>query len=151
MYENKNTAVDVLLVGNNPLEMSEVYNRLKNYRFGNINASITFELKGLVEKIIKLKPNSVLIDERYKTDELRKVISSLANHAKTRHIPITLIKHSNYSNVQLGADDYVMGSALTAEYLLSSIKHSPRFKKTSSLLKGLYASPRAGLFGWLRS
>lgn len=148
MYENKNSTVDFLLVGNNPIEMSEIYDRLHNYRRGILNASITFELKGLLNKIIKLKPKSVLIDEGYKKEELQKVIAALMSHAKTKHIPITLIKHSNFSKKNLGVDDYVLGSALTAEYLLASIKHSPRFKETSTYLKGLYQNPKTGLMSW---
>ena len=129
--------------------MSEIHDRLRNYRMGHLNASFTFELKGLLHKIIKMKPKSVLIDEGYKKEELQKVISSLMSHAKTKHIPITLIKHSNYSGVNLGVDDYVLGSALTAEYLLSSIKYSPRFKKTSNYLKGVYQNPKSKLFSWI--
>lgn len=151
MYDNKNSAVDILLVGNNPMEMSEIYDNLKGYKRGLLQMQITFELKGLLKKIIKLNPKNIVIDNKYKREELQQVVASLMSHSKTRHIPITLIKHSNYEDVQLGVDDYVLSSALTASHLMASVKHSTKFRATNNYLKSVYSSRKSSFMSWMQA
>ena len=151
MYENKNSVVDILLVGNNPMEMSEIYDKLKSYKRGFLQMQISFELKGLLKKIIKLNPKSIVIDNKYKREELQKVVASLMTHAKTRHIPITLIKHSNYEDVYLGVDDYVLSSALSAPNLVASVKNSTKFRATSNYLKTVYSDKKSSLLSWMQA
>jgi len=147
MVENKKNSVDILLVGNNPMEMSVIYEKLQKYKRGILDASITFELKGLLNKIIKLKPKSIVIDDKYGQEELKSVINALLRNAKTKHIPITLIKNSNHAEgVDIGADDYVLKNNLSAIELFASIKNAVKFRATRNYLNQTY-NKHSGILG----
>ena len=129
MYENKKDSVEILLVGNNPMEMSDIYENLLKYKRGILNAAIAFELQGLLSKIIKIRPRSIVIDDKYGREELKSVINSLLHNAKTRHIPITVIKNSNHEEPgDLGADDFVLKHNLSATELMASIRNAVKFR-----------------------
>ena len=148
MYENKDQSVDILLVGNNPMEMSDIYENLRDYKRGILDATITFELKGLLQKIIKTKPKSVVIDDKYSHEELREVISTLLNHSKTKHIPITLIKNSNVEDkVDLDVDDFVLKHDLSAAKLIASVRNAVKFRATRNYLRKTYANQGGLLVG----
>ncbi len=139
MHENKKDSIEILLVGNNPMEMSDIYENLLKYKRGILNAAITFELNGLLSKIIKIKPQSIVIDDKYGREELKAVINSLLHNNKTRHIPITLIKNSNQEMaVDLGADDFVLKHNLSAIELLASIKNAVKFRATRNYFTKTY-------------
>jgi DNA-binding NarL/FixJ family response regulator len=120
--------------------MSDIYEKMREYKRGILDAAIVFELTGLLQKIIKIKPKSVVIDDKYGHEELRNVIASLLEHSKTRHIPITLIKNANVEDiVDLGVDDFVLKNDLSAGELFASIHHSVKFRATRNYLRKVSA------------
>jgi response regulator RpfG family c-di-GMP phosphodiesterase len=124
-----NESINVYLIGNNPIELSSIYEKLKAIKNRTFNTEIGFELKGLVKKIRKFSPSCILIDDNLERLHIKKLLKGLSANIQTRDIPITVIKNSNYKEGFGEVEDYVLKDVLTSESLFLSINNSIRLSK----------------------
>ncbi|MGK7396395.1 MAG: hypothetical protein ACNS62_17590 [Candidatus Cyclobacteriaceae bacterium M3_2C_046] len=130
-----NEPLNVLLVGNNPIVLGNIYNYLKNFKGKKFIIDICFDCRESLMKTMKFKPNVILLDDTLNKNYLQKYIDKLNRHKKTAHIPITLLKSSNREVITTGIQEYLLKENLSAERLYQTIMNSIRFKKTIRLFK----------------
>jgi DNA-binding NarL/FixJ family response regulator len=132
--------VNILLIGNNPIEMGPVLEKLKQVRTRKIITEIAFDLTSIVERLVKFKPNFILIDDNIGKKELLETVKKLSSTRKTKDIPITVLKNNNYIEVLASKSihDYLLKQNLSPEALYNTIKNTLRFKKTQKYLYEAY-------------
>lgn len=132
--------VRILLIGNNPIEMSSLLEVIAKVRERDIITEIAFDVKSIINRLIKFHPTFILIDDNIGRRELLLTIDSLRHNEKTRDVPITVIKNSNYTEALVSDDilDFLLKKNLTTESLYNTIKHTLKFKRTRQFLKDAY-------------
>ena len=137
----------VLLIGNNPIEMGGVLEKLKQIRGQRIITEIAFDLKSILERLIRFRPNFILIDDNIGRSELVETVNVLSSNRKTKDIPITVLKNSNYHE-SLGSSsilDYLLKQNLSPEDLYNTVKNSLRFRRTQLYLYQAYKKRKGQL------
>jgi hypothetical protein len=135
--------MSILFVGNNPNELAIVNKSVSSFSRGILKATILFDLKKLTQSIKKLNPAGVFIDDRYNLGDIRKAISKLHGNKSTSHIPITILKSSNYLNYpKLEADDFILRSNLTGSSIYNSVINGKRFRKSRVYFRKLYRNQK---------
>lgn len=131
--------MNILLVGNNPLELSDVHSSISSFRKGLLKTTVLFDLKKIGQHIKNLNPSAIFIDDRYSTKELTRAISRIHGREETTHIPITLMKSSNHStHSALEVDDFVLKTNLTGHAIYTSITNGRRFRKSRIYFNKVY-------------
>jgi len=130
--------LNVLLIGNNPIEMGNILDNLNRIRSRKVIAEIAFDLKSVFERLSHFRPQYILIDDNIGKTELRETVT-LTHYRKTKDIPITVLKNSNYEESG-NADvlDYVLKKGLSGESLINGLKNSLKFKRTQLYLQKTY-------------
>jgi len=130
----------VLLVGNNPIELSAVLKKLQDVRGFKIVTEIAFDVKSIMERLVRFNPNFILIDDNLGKSELKETINTLSSNAKTKDIPITLLKNSNYHESLMANSilDYLLKQNLSTDAIYNTLKNSLRFKRTQLYLYQMY-------------
>mgnify|MGYP002787276944 CR=1 FL=1 len=138
---NSNTeSVNVLLVGNNPIDMSRVLDNLQQIKGKRILTEIAFDLKTVLERLLHFTPTFIIIDDNLDQRELKSAIELFSKNKKTKDIPITMLKNSNYLQGP-GAPtvtDYVLKQNLTAETLYTVLKNALKLRRTQAYLYEAY-------------
>src|SRR5688572_17970089 len=88
-------SVNILLIGNNPIEMSSMLNTISKIPGRKIITEIAFDLKSSWMRLTTFHPNFILIDDNIGREELGNTVDSLSHNVQTRDIPITVLKNSN--------------------------------------------------------
>ena len=144
--QNSNS-LNVLLIGNNPMELGTVLDKLKQVRTQKIITEIAFDLRSILERLIRFNPNFIFIDDNIGLAELKETIKQLSSNRKTKDIPITVLKSSNYHEA-LGASsilDYLLKQNLSADALYNTVKNSLRFRRTQIYLHKIYQKRKTEL------
>lgn len=139
--------VHILLIGNNPIELGGVLEKLKQVRGQRIITEIAFDLRSILERLIRFRPNFILIDDNIGRPELLETVNALSNNRKTKDIPITVLKNSNY-NESLGSVsilDYLLKQNLSPEALYNTVKNSLKFRRTQLYLYYAYKKRKGQL------
>lgn len=124
--------LSVLLVGNNPMEVDDIYSRLKTFSNPMFVTDVAFDIRHIFRRIRKFRPYSVLIDDRFNKTQLNRLIKRIHRNPKTMDIPVTVIKSSNRElGIAADVDNYLLKENLTAENLRTAIVNSRRIRKTS--------------------
>lgn len=141
--------INVLLIGNNPIEMGSVLDKLKQVRGQRIITEIAFDLRGLLERLMRFNPNFIFIDDNIGRNEMMETVKSLSSNKKTKDVPITVLKNSNYSESLASTSilDYLLKQNLSPEDLYKTVKNSLRFRKTQLYLYQAYKKRRNLLLG----
>ncbi|HZI24341.1 MAG TPA: hypothetical protein VFD46_04660 [Chryseolinea sp.] len=132
--------LNILLIGNNPMELGGILEKLKQVRSQKITTEIAFDLRSILERLMRFNPNFIFIDDNIGKFELRETIKQLASNRKTKDIPITVLKSSNYHEA-LGASsilDYLLKQNLSTDALYNTVKNSLKFRKTQRYLQMVY-------------
>jgi CheY-like chemotaxis protein len=132
--------LNVLLIGNNPIEMGRVLEKLQQVRGHKIITEIAFDLKSILERLMRFHPNFILIDDNIGRSELLVTINALSSNRKTKDIPITVLKNSNYHEAMGSASilDYLLKQNLSPEALYNTLKNSLKFRRTQLYLYQAY-------------
>ena len=144
--QNPNS-LNVLLIGNNPIELGSVLDKLKQVRTQKIITEIAFDLRSILERLMRFDPNFIFIDDNIGRTELQETVKQLSSNRKTKDIPITVLKSSNYHEA-LGASsilDYLLKQNLSADVLYSTVKNSLRFRRTQIYLNKIYQKRKTEL------
>jgi CheY-like chemotaxis protein len=139
--------VNILLIGNNPIEMGPVLEKLGQVRARKIITEIAFDLKSILERLASFHPNFILIDDNIGRHELIEAVNKLSSNRKTKDIPITVLKNSNYkeSFASNSIQDYLLKQNLSTEALYNTIKNTLRFKRTQRYLLQAYKNRKGML------
>lgn len=138
--------MNILFVGNNPNELAIVNQSVSSFSRGVLKATVLFDLKKLTQSIKKLNPAGIFIDDRYNLNEIRKVVTQLHGNKSTSHIPITILKSSNYlSYPKLEVDDFILRSNLSGNSIYNSVINGKRFRKSRIYFRKLYRSRKGRL------
>ena len=136
----KEAVLNVLVVGNNPIDLSQTFESLMKIREHKIMTEIAFDLTSILERLDHFRPNFIVIDDNVGRMELQLTVQALLKNRKTKDIPITVLKNSNYEEaLNTGVMNYVLKKALTGESLYTALKNSLKFKKTQLYLQQAYA------------
>jgi CheY-like chemotaxis protein len=149
LIQKKSSAepVNILLVGNNPIEMGPVLEKLRQVRSRKIITETAFDIQSIVERLVKFHPNFILIDDNIGRDELLQTVNKLSSTRKTKNVPITVLKNSNYKEALASTSihDYLLKQNLSADTLYSTIKNTLRFRRTQRLLYQAYKNRKGML------
>lgn len=148
----RGNTVNVLLVGNNPIEMGSILEKLKQVRGQRIVTEIAFDLKSILERLLRFQPNFILIDDNIGRQELTETVNTLSTNRSTKDVPITVLKNSNYSEALGSASilDYLLKQNLSADDLYKTLKNTLRFRQTQRYLYNAYQKRRGQLLTALR-
>jgi hypothetical protein len=138
--EQNPNSIHVLLIGNNPMEMGSVLDKLRQVRAQKIITEIAFDLRSILERLMRFNPNFIFIDDNIGRSELQETLKQLSSNRKTKDVPITVLKSSNYHEA-LGASsilDYLLKQNLSADALYNTVKNSFRFRRTQAYLSKIY-------------
>jgi DNA-binding NarL/FixJ family response regulator len=132
--------LNVLLVGNNPLDMSKTLEKINQIRGRKVITEIAFDVKSSLERLLRFNPNFILIDDNIGKTELAETVSALNRTRKTRNIPITVLKNSNYREASSSTHvlDYILKQNFSTESLYSVIRNSLKFMRTQAYLSKAY-------------
>lgn len=144
--------LNLLVVGNNPLELSSILEKIKRLPGSIINMETAFDVKSIVNRLSRFRPNFILIDDNIGTAELNTTVQTLANNRKTKNVPITVLKNSNYheSNSSQSILDYILKTTLTAEGLYASIRNSIKIRRTQLYLHKAYNKRNRTLLSFVK-
>lgn len=142
----------VLVVGNNPIDLSRTFESLSKISGHKVIAEIAFDLTSMVERLTHFKPNFILIDDNVGQLELKATVLTLSSNRKTRHVPITVLKNSNYHEaMNTGVMNYVLKETISGDSLSIALKNSLKFKKTQLYLQQAYKKRKGQLLRILKS
>jgi CheY-like chemotaxis protein len=131
--------LNVLLIGNNPIDLTKTLEKLNQIHGLRIITEIAFDLRSIVERLLKFKPNFILIDDNIGKSVLTETINTLSKSRKTKDVPITVLKNSNYhESSPSGILDYVLKQNFSAESFYSILRNSLKFKRTQLFLYKAY-------------
>ena len=122
------------------MEMGSVLQKLNQVRNPKITTEVAFDFKSILERLIRFNPNFIFIDDNIGRFELQQTVKQLSTNRKTKDIPITVLKSSNYQEA-MGASsilDYLLKQNLSAEALYNTVKNSLRFRRTQLYLNKVY-------------
>ncbi|MCG8388591.1 MAG: hypothetical protein MJA30_23780 [Cytophagales bacterium] len=122
--------LNVYLIGNNPIELSSIYEKLRSIKTMTYKMEMDFDLASIFKKITQFNPACILIDDNLEKLRLTKLVKKLSSDDKTKDIPITIIKNSNYHDAHVDeAQEFILKDTITPETLQRSILNSMRFKR----------------------
>ncbi|MCG8310490.1 MAG: hypothetical protein MI975_24065 [Cytophagales bacterium] len=114
----KRTKVPVLIIGNNPIEMTSIYNVLVGIQSKNYLADVCFDVKDSFQIIQRDKPKVILIDDNLILDDIHKLVRILKQNSKTEHIKLIVLKSSNWNyNVIDNVDNYILKDTIDMDLL----------------------------------
>lgn len=146
--ETESGQVNLLLVGNNPIELSAILGKIQNIQGKKIITEIAFDLKSLFERLMNFRPDYILIDDNIGKPELAEAIAALGHNRRTKDIPITVLKNSNYQESSgSGVLDYVLKQNISTESLLNTLKNSLKLRRTQLFLYKAYNLRKRQLSG----
>jgi len=135
--------IHVLLVGNNPSEIGDMYQDLQSFDEPHFVTQTAFNFRRIFRKIRKFKPVSILIDDRLNRTQLNRLIKRIHRNPNTKEITVTVLKSSN-EDLGLSAeiDNYILKENLSADNLNKTILNSRQLRKTSIYLYNRYKKSR---------
>ena len=136
----------VLLIGNNPIDLSAIYEILNSIKKIRFIPEIAFDKKDLFSKARNIKPECILIDDNMDQDELRMMLKKFRNDNKTKNIPIAIIKNNNSGHSLLeGVEEFILKQNINSENISRCIANSLRFHKTQEYLRNTYRKRKVQL------
>lgn len=136
---------NVLLIGNNPIDMGKTLDKINQLRGKTIMTEIAFDLQSAIERLMRFTPNFILIDDNIGRSGISEAVATLSTRRQTKNTPITILKNSNYkeSATSYAVIDYILKQNFSAESLYTAIKNSLKFRRTQAYLAKAYKR-RAG-------
>jgi len=134
-----NKPLNILLVGNNPIDLTRTLEKINQFHGRRIIAEIAFDLRSIAERLMRFRPNFILIDDNIGKQEMAQTIQTLTTSRKTRDVPITVLKNSNYQESwATGIMDYVLKQNFSAETFYNTLRNSLKFRRTQLYLYKAY-------------
>jgi hypothetical protein len=139
--------LNVLLIGNNPIDMSRTLEKINQMQGRKIITEIAFDFKSIGERLMNFSPNFILIDDNIGKTEMALAMETLNKTRKTKNIPVTVLKNSNYqeSGSTSRVLDYILKQNFSTDSLYNAIRNSLRLEKAQAFLYSAYKK-RKGQF-----
>lgn len=114
----KRAKISVLIIGNNPIEITSVYNSLSKISTKNYLVDVCFDVKDGISIIAKSKPEIILIDDNMPLDDIHKLVVVMRQNAKTKSIKVIALKSTNWNfSVINDVDDYILKDSVRPRIL----------------------------------
>jgi PleD family two-component response regulator len=140
----------LLVVGNNPIELSSVLEKIEKIDREK-DVRIAFDFQSIIDRLSNFRPNFILIDDNIGKAELRHAVDELLSDRRTRNIPITVIKNSNYREaISTGVMDFILKENLSGESIYRALSNSFKIKKTQLYLYNSYKKRKGQLMRMFR-
>lgn len=139
-----NNEISVLLVGNNPIEMSLIYEKLFALKDKIKNIETAFSHEDMLKKINLVHPNCLLLDDNIGINPLKAIINNV-NELSKEAISITLLKSSNKQEVTFGVQEYLMKDGVDGTRIYNALINALKFKKTQQFLRIKYYSGKKNI------
>lgn len=147
--KGKDIDQNVLLIGNNPMDLGTIYDRLKKVTHVNYITEILFDVSNIVKKVLKYRPKYIIIDDNLSKEDMRGLLSKLKTHHRTMDIPITIVQNSNADDKpREGAEEFILKDSITSESISRSLVNSLKFSQMQSYLKKAYIKRKKLLQGF---
>lgn len=148
----QNRPLRILLVGNNPIELSRMREMLQQIPGYRVMSEIAFDVKSAWQRLMRFTPHFILIDDNIGRNELAETVNSLASHRKTRDVPVAVLKNSNYTESvpTSAAMDYLLKQNLSATALYAAVKNALKFRQARQYLMQAYRKRRKQLLKFVR-
>lgn len=105
----KRENIPVLIIGNNPIEMTQVYNTLVTNTSKNYVADVCFDVKDSFDRIGKQRPDVILIDDNLLLEDINKLVKVVRSNTKTKSVKIIVLKSTNWNYIVIdNVDDYIL-------------------------------------------
>jgi DNA-binding NarL/FixJ family response regulator len=139
--------LNVLLIGNNPIDMGATLEKINQIKGRKIITEIAFDIRSAVERLMKFSPNFILIDDNIGKAEMALAVETLNKTRKTKNIPITVLKNSNYTQTTqtTAVLDYVLKQNFSTESLYTAIRNSLRLRRAQEFLYAAYKKRKGQL------
>ena len=118
--------IKILLVGNNPIELSGIYEQLTALKDKMVEVYVSFNEKEVLKNISSIKPQCIIVDDNYGKKRSQKLIQRIRK-IRNSFFYLTLLKTSNTDSI-MGFNDYFMKDGVTADRLYNSFKKGILFK-----------------------
>lgn len=129
-----NDDLNVIMIGNNPSELSGYLSKLSNFQRVRFITSFRFNLMKSIMDIRKWKPHYIIIDDYFPTKQIRKFIRRIRRNVDTQEIPVAILKSNNRHLPVTGVQDFLLKENFTAERLLHAIRNSRNIRKAQIIL-----------------
>ena len=135
MDKSITNTINVLIIGNNPVELSRIKSLIKNLKGRKFMADFCFSTRDSLMRILKFKPGCILVDDTIDKKSLADFSNKINSNNKTKHIPITLLKSSYKNQIDIpGFSDFLLKDGLSGESLSKAIVNVIRSRKTHRYL-----------------
>ncbi|ADR21407.1 hypothetical protein MATR_09640 [Marivirga tractuosa] len=136
--------INVLLVGNNPIEMSFIYEKLYDLKHKIKNIETAFSHEDMLKKINIMHPNCLLLDDNIGLNPLKAIVNSV-NQLGTEAISITLLKSHNRQEITSGVQGYLMKEGVDGIKIYNALRNALKFKKTQQFFRIKYYSGKRSI------
>ena len=133
--------INVLLVGNNPLEMSLVYEKLFDLKDKIKRIETAFSHADMLNKIHLNHPNCILLDDNMGIRPLKSIVQTV-NSLSKEAISITLMKSHNRQEVTSGVHEYLLKEGINSTKVYKALRNALKFKRTQQFFRIKYYSGR---------
>ncbi|MDH5379337.1 MAG: response regulator [Cyclobacteriaceae bacterium] len=131
--------MNVLLIGNNPSELSTIYEQIKKSRNVSYIAEVAFDISDIEKFVKKSKMDCIVIDDKMEKKELDNLFQYLKKNSLTSNIPITIVQNSNADDAPRGgADEFILKNSVTSETLTHALFNSLKIHELRNYLKKAY-------------
>jgi DNA-binding NarL/FixJ family response regulator len=137
--DNTIKPINVLVAGNNPIEVAQVLDKLYGISLFKVVGEIAFDLRSTLDRLIYFKPDFILIDDNFEKGQLAQTIHRLSIGRKTKDVPLAILKNSNYeesvlSCISSNISDYILKQNLSSDSLYNLLKNVLKFRRTQRYL-----------------
>jgi len=147
---NRHNSWKVLLIGNNPIELSRVCFHLQGIPYKRILTELAFDVSSMLHRLDNFQPQHILIDDDMGSRELRGLVVNIRRMAGD--VPITVVKNSNYKEtIGFGVTNFILKSQLSGEKLYREMINANHFRHMQQHWVRSYGTRRKPLREWLQA
>lgn len=115
---HKKQVTKVLIIGNNPLEIAEIYDNLSDSRKKHYMVDVSFNLKDGKKRALQGNPDVILLDDNLDYKGMSDFTKEIKNNPKYINLKLILMKTSNQKHFLLDqVEDYLLKTAINTEIL----------------------------------
>lgn len=129
----------VLLISNNPLEMSKIYDIIRQVKDRQIRLVTAFSLSETVDKASREQPDCIIIDDSFARKEIESMVQKVTKRKRSQYASFALLKSNNYRQAAAnGIQEFMLKDDLSPEKLVRSILNAMKLRKTQTYLLHTY-------------